>query len=197
MGPRSSAGHQQEILSSCRDFVSEPPQLWRGQGQGVFKWVNSRLSFTENITPFITGLKNGHQRVPCNLLPWKNQVVPPALHNTSPFKPPSCCGLDHSILPSAMPGISLNGSSSLTTFLSVLLLFSPLPYTVRLLHTPQGRDQQEKRRDADAVTSRCYKPMSDRLFAPAGLSWRCWMLLYSLTSTPQTNCIPKKARDRL
>lgn len=82
VGPRSSAEHQQEILSSCRDFVSEPPQLWRGQRQGVFKWVNSRFSFIRNIKTLITGLKNGHQRVPCNLLPSRKQVVPTALHIT-------------------------------------------------------------------------------------------------------------------
>lgn len=119
-------------------------------------------------------VKNEQQRVPCNLLPWRKQVVPTALHsssNTSPWKPPSCCGLEHSIPPSAMPGICLKGSSSLTTFLghsSALALSAlALPHKAKL---PQGRDQQER---SDAVTGRCYRPMSDRLFVSAGLSWRC------------------------
>lgn len=119
-------------------------------------------------------VKNEQQRVPCNLLPWRKQVVPTALHsssNTSPLKPPSCCGLEHFIPPSAMPGICLKGSSSLTTFLghsSALALSAlALPHKAKL---PQGRDQQER---SDAVTGRCYRPMSDRLFVSAGLSWRC------------------------
>lgn len=137
--------------------------------------------------------------MPCNLLPLRKQVVPTALHsssNTSAFKPPSCCGLDHSMLPSAMPGISLNGFSALTTFLghfSALAVSAvALPYKARLLHSPQGRDQQEKSRDADAVTSKCYKPMSCCLFVLA-LAGGAWMLLSDLTSTPQIICIPKKA----
>lgn len=96
-------------------------------------------------------VKNGHQRVPCTLMPWRKQVAPTALHsssNTSPSKPPSCCGLDRSTLPSAMPGISLNGSSSLATFLghsSALALSAvALPYKVKLLHTPRAEPSRRK-----------------------------------------------------
>lgn len=196
VGPRSSAEHKQEILSSCRDFVSEPPQLWRGQRQGVFKWVNSRFSFIRNIKTLITGLKNGHQRVPCNLLPSRKQVVPTALHNTSPFKPPSCCGLDHSILPSAMPGISLNVFSSLTAFLGHFSALALSALQGKAPPHPRGQRPEEKRRDADAVTSRCSKPVSDRLFVSAGLGWRCLGAFIQLDIHPQTGSIPNKARGR-
>lgn len=140
--------------------------------------------------------------MPCNLLPWSKQVVPTVLHsssNTPVFKPPSCCGLDHSILPSAMPGISLNDFSSLTTFIgrfSALALSAvALPYKARLLHTPPGRDQQEKRRrDADAVTSRCHKPMPDRLFVSAGLSWRRLDAFTQLDIHPSNKLHPQKGQ---
>lgn len=130
-------------------------------------------------------VKNEHQRVSRNLLPWRKQVVPTALHsssNTLPLKPPSCYGLEHSILPSAMPGICLKGSSSLATFLghySALALSAlALPHKAKLLHSPQGREQQEKRRglmlSQVGVTGPC---QTGSLFL-LGLAGGAWMLLY-------------------
>lgn len=144
-------------------------------------------------------VKNEQQRVPCNLLPWRKQVVPTALHsssNTSPLKPPSCCGLEHSIPPSAMPGICLKGSSSLTTFLghsSALALSAlALPHKAKL---PQGRDQQEKRRDLMLSQVGVTGPCQTGCLFQLGLAGGAWMLLYKLTSTSQISCIPEKARD--
>lgn len=111
-------------------------------------------------------------------------------------KLPSGYGLNSSVLASAMHGISLNSFSSLTMFFShfssLALSAMALPHKATLLQ------HSTRQRDANVFTSRCYKPISDRLFTSAGLSWRClyafiWLDIHPSNKQP---CIPKKARDR-
>lgn len=119
-------------------------------------------------------------------------------------KLPSGYGLDCCVLASAMHGISLNGFSSLTTFFShfsVLALSAvALPYKATFLqHSTRQRPGRRKGREMlNTFTSRCYKPVSDRLFISAGLSWRCLDAFIWLDIHPSNNrpCIPEKARDR-
>lgn len=141
--------------------------------------------------------------MPCNLLPWSKQVVPTVLHsssNTPAFKPPSCCGLDHSILPSAMPGISLNDFSSLTTFIGRFsaLALSAVALTRRGCCTPHQAETSRRKGGETLMLSPVgvTSPCQTGCLSLLGLAGGAWMLLHNLTSTPQISCIPKKARDR-
>lgn len=147
-------------------------------------------------------VKNGHQRVPCTLMPWRKQVAPTALHsssNTSPSKPSSRCGLDHSTPPfsnawNLLEWLQLPGNLPWPFQCSCSFCRGPALQGEAPPH-PQGRAQQEKSRDADAATGRCSPCQTGCLFL-LGLAGGAWMLLHNSTSTPQISCIPKKARDR-
>lgn len=79
----TSADHQ-KTLSSCRDSATKssgPAPLSRGQKQMVLRWVNSRLSVRlhreyQNLN------YQGYQRMPCHLLPLRDQVAPIAVHSS-------------------------------------------------------------------------------------------------------------------
>lgn len=87
-GPRSSAEQQKGILSSCRTLQlpnlgqlssQRDKDAWRSDGfiPGYL------LGFVGNVKTLIITVKKGHQRMPCNLLPSRKQVVPIALRRSS------------------------------------------------------------------------------------------------------------------
>jgi len=165
------------------------------------------LSFIWNIKTLIIRVKNRHQRMPCNLLPSTKQVVPIALHsssNTPAFQAALrlwagslCAGFGnarHLLEQLQLSDSHLQPFQCSCSFCCGPALQSDVPSA---LHKAEIKKEKRKR-DVNAFTSRCYKPVSDRLFISAGLSWRCLDAFIRLDIHPSNNqpCILKKAGDK-